>query len=85
MQGSRYGCGRHGEGIDAGKLFAQLLLYLNAEVLFLINNKQTKILEKHILRNQPMGADHNINLSPLYFFQYLLLLLAAHKTTEHRY
>ena len=52
---------------------------LHAETLFFVHDKESQILESHVLRQQPVGADHQIHLS---FFKLLHRLLLLSRTAE---
>ena len=77
LQRSRYWCGRHGERVHIGLHLAQLLLRRNAELLFLIDDKQSEVLELHRLPNELMRTDNDIYLPLLQVTENLLGLLGA--------
>src|SRR5512133_32263 len=68
-----WGCSQ-GESIHIGFQVLELFLYRHSEMLFLIDNKQAKILKFHILTHNPVGTYNNIDLSFFKIFQDLFLL-----------
>ena len=67
---------RHGAGRE------QSLLVLDAEPLFLVDHDETEILEPHVLREQAMRSDHDVDAALLQVDEHLLLVGAALDTTD---
>ena len=66
---------RHRQHVD---LLAQLLqpfLVRDAESLFLVHDEQAEIAELHVLREQPVRADDDVDLAGAELVEQLLLLL----------
>ena len=62
MQGARdRRCGQR-EDVDRGTELLELLLLHHAEALLLVQDHQAEVLEAHILLQQPVGADHDVDL-----------------------
>ena len=57
------GRGRHGQHVDGGPQPLQLLLVLDAEPLLLVDDHQAEVLELDLRRQQPVGADHDVDLA----------------------
>ena len=77
LQRSRNRCGCHGERVHIGLHLAQLLLRGNAELLFLIDDKQSEVLELHRLPDELMRTDNDIYLPLLQVAENLLGLLGT--------
>ena len=77
LQRSRYRCGRHGKRVHIGLHLAQLLLCRNAELLFLIDDKQSEVLELHRLPDELMRTDNDIYLPLFQVAENLLGLLGT--------
>ncbi len=63
MQGARDGRGAHGQNVDALLQLLQALLVFHAEALLLIDDHHAEIFELHVLREEAMRADGNIDLA----------------------
>ena len=75
MQRARDRRGRHREHVH--RLFHVLDAFLvpDAEALLLIDDKQAEVFELHILGQQPVRADDDVDFAVLEAAQALLLLL----------
>src|SRR5437764_10381928 len=51
-----------GQHVDQLAQLLQLLLVLHPESLLLIDDYEPQVLERHVLREQPMGADQDVDL-----------------------
>ena len=72
LQGARYrGC-CHGECVHIHLQLAQLLLHCNAELLLLVDDEQSQVLEFHLFACELVGADDNIYLALLYLLKNFL-------------
>ena len=72
LQGTRYrGC-CHGECVHIHLQLAQFLFYRNAELLFLVDDEQSQVLEFHLFACELVGADDNIYLALLYLLKNFL-------------
>ena len=65
---------RHREHVDAGAELLQPLLVRDAEPLLLVDDQQPEVLERHVLAEQPVRADHHVDLARLHVLDDLLLL-----------
>ena len=64
LQGARDRGGAHRDHVDAELELAQQLLLLDAEALLLVEDQQTQVLGPDVARQQPMGADQDVHLTP---------------------
>ena len=53
------------------------------EPLLLVDHEQAEVAERHVLAEQPVGADHDVDLAGLHVLDDLLLLGVAHEAAEH--
>ena len=51
----------HRQHVDVGAQLLQLLLVLDAEALLLVDDDQAEVLELHLGREQPVGADDDVD------------------------
>ena len=51
----------HREDVDVGPQLLELLLVLDAEALLLVDDDQAEVLEPHLAREQPVGADDDVD------------------------
>ena len=67
-----------GEGKHVYRLFHLLDFFFvrHAETLFLVDNQQSQVLERHILGQDAVGADHNVH-QPLFQIRQGLFLLGS--------
>ena len=61
LQGARDRRRRHGQHVDVGAQLLQLLLVLDAEPLLLVDDDQAEVLELGLRREQPVGADDDVD------------------------
>ena len=61
LQGAGYGRGREVEDVDVGAQPLDGLLVGDAEALLLVHDQQAQVLEAHVAREQPVGADHHVD------------------------
>ena len=54
---------RHRDHVDAQAQLAQPLLLLDAEALLLVDDHQPEVLRAHVAREQPVGADQDVELA----------------------
>src|SRR5919199_5996138 len=73
----------HGEHIDVGPEPLELLLMGDTEALLLVHDREAQPPEADILLQQPVGADHDIDLAGRELFKYRALLLATAEPGEH--
>ena len=74
---------RKGEHIyDQAKFFKPLFVY-DSKSLFFINNNQSQIFKRYVLRKEPVCTDYNICLASLETFQYILLFSFCSEPGEH--
>ena len=62
------------EDIDRVAKVLQSFFVLHAKPLFFIDHAQAKVFELNVLRNQPMRANHNIDLARFQFLDRFLEL-----------
>ncbi len=72
LQRAGYRGGTHGECVDIGLHLLELLLYGHSELLFLVDDQKSEILEFNRFGYQLVGADQNIDLAVSQIGQYLL-------------
>ena len=53
--------GGQGEHVDVGAQLLDGLLVADSEALLLVDDQQPEVLELQIARQQPMGADHDVD------------------------
>ena len=58
------------------------LFVCHTETLFLVDDNQSKVVELHVLRNDAMRADANIDLAGFQAFDSLALLLCRRESAE---
>ncbi|EPJ40697.1 putative Transcription-repair-coupling factor [Streptomyces afghaniensis 772] len=61
--------GGHGQHVDVGAELLQLLLVLDAEALFLVDDDQAQVLELGLRREQAVGADDDVHRALAQAFQ----------------
>jgi hypothetical protein len=66
--------------VDIGLQLLEALLVADAEVLLLVDDQQAQVLEVHVLGEQRMGADHDIDLAAVDAFLGGLGLLCRDET-----
>ena len=62
---------------------AELLLRGDAEAVFLVDHQQPEVLEHHVLRQEAVRADHDVDPPRRQPFQDLPLLLLCLQPREH--
>ena len=83
VQRSRDWRRRHREDVYALAKLLDLLLVRDAEALFLVDHQQSEIAELHVLRQQAVRADDDVELSGVQVVEDLLLLAFAAEATDH--
>ncbi len=63
LEGARYGCGRHREGVDRRFHLLEFLLDRHAEFLLLVDDEQPQVLESHILPHYAVGAHDDVDFT----------------------
>ena len=63
LERARDGRGRHRQHVDAGAELLEPLLVLHAKTLLLVDDEQRQIGDLHILRDEPVGADDDVDLA----------------------
>ena len=53
------------EHVDVGAQLLDALLVLHAEALLLVDDEQAEVLELHVVREQPVRADHDVDRARL--------------------
>ena len=88
LQRARDRRGAHRDHVDAQLELAQQLLLLDAEALLLVDDQQPQVLGAHVAREQPVGADEDVDLALGEARDRLLLLgggaEARHVLDRHR-
>ena len=69
LQRAGDGRGSHGERVDIDLQLLELLLHGDAELLFLVDDKQAEVLEMDVLADEPVRADEDVDLTLLQFLQ----------------
>ena len=70
LQCTRYRCSGHGKRIHVHLKLTELFFHTNAELLFLIDNKQAQIFKLHALAYHLMSTYYYINVAISQFLQY---------------
>ena len=68
--------------LDGGTQLLQVLLVLDTEALLFVDDHQSKIFEKHVVRDDAMRADDDVDRTVLQSLEDALLLCAAAETTD---
>ena len=82
FQGSRNGCGAHGQHVHIGAHFLQGLFVLHPKALFLINNDQTKVLKAEVLGEQAVRTNDNIHCASAHALHDFFGFLGSLKTRK---
>ena len=82
VQRAGNGGGAQGQHIHANEVFLELFLVLDAEPLLLVNDDQPQVAELHVVRQQPVGAHHNVHRAVLQPANRLLLFPGAAVTGQ---
>ena len=77
LQRPRYGRGRHRQRVDVGLHLAQLLFGGDAELLFLVDDEQSEVVEVYALADELVRTYQDVYLAVFQVFQYLFRLLCA--------
>ena len=83
MQRARNRRGRHGEHVNFLAHLLQALLVAHAEALLLVDDEQAEILELDVFREQPVGADEDVDLAGLHLLHDELLFLRGAEARDH--
>ena len=73
----------HGEHVHLPAQLLDLLLVRHAEALFLVDDEQAQVAELHVLRQQPVGSDDDVQLSRGEVGERFLLLLLRAEPADH--
>ena len=82
LEGARYRCGCQGEGVDVGLQLAKLLFGGDAELLFLVDDEESQVLELHSLADEFVCADDDVDGAVLQLLEYSLGLLRGAGTCQ---
>ena len=82
VEGSRDGRGREGEHVHRGAQLFHPLLVGDAEPVLLVDDHQAKVLERDVLRQEPVRADDDVDGAVLQPLDDLLLLLRRAEARE---
>ncbi len=85
VEGAGDGCGTEGEDIHLGFHCLDFLLLVHTKALLLIDNEQSQLAEAHLLAQELMGADNDINFPCGQFLDDLLALLSRAKAIQQRH
>ena len=77
------GRGAERQHVDAGAELLDLLLVGDAEALLLVDHEQAEVLELHVSRQQPVGADHHVDLARLDALRHLPRLPGSEEARQH--
>src|SRR5262249_34475345 len=83
VQGARDRGGRHSYHIDFFAHLFDAFLVRYAEALFFVNDEQAKVFEPYVFRQNPVGADNDIDRSRFNRFDDLFLLSGGSKLGKH--
>lgn len=59
------GGSRKGEHVHPDEVLLELFLVLHTEALLLIDDDKAKVMELHVLGQQPVGAHHDVHTARL--------------------
>ena len=76
------GVARQREHVDLQAELAQQLLLLDAEALLLVHDQEAEVLRPHVAREQPVGADQDVDLALGEALERLALTSAAERKRE---
>ena len=65
VQRARNRRGRHGEHVHLFAKLLQPLFVAHAEALFFVDDHEAEVVELHVLREQAMRADHDVDFAGL--------------------
>ncbi len=71
------------EHVDVGAQLLDALLVLHPEALFLVDDQQAEILELELLGEQPVGADHAVDLAARQAVHHLARLCRREEAGQH--
>jgi hypothetical protein len=83
VQGARDGRGGQRQYIHLLPHLLDAFLVGDAEPLFLVHDQQAEVLECHVLRQQPVGPDQDVELAFRHFVERLLDLLRRPEAADH--
>ena len=63
VHGARDGRGGQGQDVDLGAQLLEALLVHHAEALLLVDHDEAEVLEAHVVGQQAVGADHDVELA----------------------
>ena len=75
VQGARDRRGRHGQHVHFLAHLLEALFMADAKALLFVDDQQAEVGELHVFREQPVGADQDVDLAGFDFLQDFLLLL----------
>ena len=75
--------GGHREHVDVRPHLLQPLLVRDAEALLLVDDQQAEVREAHIAAEQPVRADHDVDLARRDVGDHDLLLVGVDEPREH--
>ena len=77
------GVARHRQHVDAFSQLLDALLVRDAETLLLVDDEQAEIAEVHVLREQPVRADDDLDLARGEIVERRLLLRLRAEAADH--
>ncbi len=82
VERARDGRGAQGQHVDLGLELLEAFLVGDAEALLLVDHHEAKVLEVDVLREQPVGADDDVDAAGLQARERVLLLAFGHEAAE---
>jgi hypothetical protein len=83
VQGARDGRGGERQHVHGARQLPDLLLLCHAETMLLVDHHQAEVGELHVLRQQPVGADDDVDVLLRHACHDLLLLLLRAEARQH--
>ena len=83
VQRAGNGSGGHREDVDILAHFFQALFVSHAEALLFVDDEQAEILKLHVLREQAVRADDDVNFACFEFVEHFLLFFFRAEAAEH--
>ena len=83
VQGARNRCGGEGQQVHLGTQLFHALLVAHAKAVFLVDDHQTQLLEAHVVLQQAVGADHDIDVAAFQFTHQRVEFLASAQARSH--
>ena len=83
VQGARDRSGREGEDVHLGAHLLKTFLVGDAEAVFLIDDDQPEVVEPHVLLQDPVGSDDDIDRAGFGRIDDIRLLLVGAEAAQH--